>query len=61
MQFRDLVKQYNVLKPAIDKAMTDTAASGGYIMGKPVKELESSWQSMSVPNTVLHVRMGQML
>jgi len=41
MQFRDLVKQYNVLKPAIDKAMTDTAASGGYIMGKPVKELES--------------------
>lgn len=42
MQFRDLVKQYNVLKPAIDKAMTDTAASGAYIMGKPVKELESS-------------------
>lgn len=42
MQFRDLVKQYNVLKPSIDKAMADTAASGGYIMGKPVKELESS-------------------
>jgi len=42
MQFRDLAKQYNVLKPAIDKAMTDTAASGGFIMGKAVKELESS-------------------
>ncbi len=42
MQFRDLVKQYNVLKPEIDKAMTDTAASGGYIMGKAVKELETS-------------------
>jgi len=41
MQFRDLVKQYNVLKPEIDKAMTDTAASGGYIMGKAVKELEA--------------------
>lgn len=41
MQFRDLVKQYNVLKPEIDKAMTDTAASGGYIMGKAVKELET--------------------
>ncbi len=40
MQFRDLVKQYNVLKPEIDKAMIDTAGSGGYIMGKPVKELE---------------------
>ena len=41
MQFRDLIKQYNVLKPEIDKAMTETAASGGYIMGKAVKELES--------------------
>ncbi|MDD4760874.1 MAG: DegT/DnrJ/EryC1/StrS family aminotransferase, partial [Bacteroidaceae bacterium] len=42
MQFRDLVKQYNALKPEIDKAMTDTAASGGYIMGKAVKELETA-------------------
>lgn len=42
MQFRDLVKQYNVLKPQIDKAMVETAASGGYIMGKPVKELEAA-------------------
>lgn len=40
MQFRDLIKQYNVLKPEMDKAMLDTAASGGYIMGKAVKELE---------------------
>ena len=42
MRFRDLVKQYNALKPAIDKAMIDTAASGGYIKGKAVKELETS-------------------
>jgi dTDP-4-amino-4,6-dideoxygalactose transaminase len=42
MNFRDLVKQYNVLKPDIDKAMIDTAASGGYIMGRAVKELEAS-------------------
>lgn len=41
MQFRDLVHQYQVLKPEIDKAMTDTAATGGYIMGKAVKELEA--------------------
>ncbi len=40
MQFRDLVKQYNVLKPEIDKAMVEVAGSGGYIMGKPVKKLE---------------------
>lgn len=40
MQFRDLVKQYEVLKSEIDKAMIDTAASGGYIMGTAVKELE---------------------
>lgn len=42
MHFRDLVKQYNELKPEIDKAMIDTAVSGGYIMGKAVKELETS-------------------
>ncbi len=42
MQFRDLIKQYNVLKPEIDRAMVETAASGGYIMGKAVKELEAS-------------------
>lgn len=42
MEFRDLKRQYQVLKSEIDMAMTDTAASGGYIMGKPVKELEAS-------------------
>ncbi|MDD2477337.1 MAG: DegT/DnrJ/EryC1/StrS family aminotransferase [Dysgonamonadaceae bacterium] len=42
MQFRDLKKQYQVLKTDIDKAMTDTAASGDYINGKAVKELEAS-------------------
>lgn len=42
MQFRDLVKQYETLKPEIDKAMITTAHSGRYIMGEPVKELEAS-------------------
>lgn len=42
MQFRDLVKQYETLKPEIDKAMITTAHSGRYIMGQPVKELEAS-------------------
>ena len=42
MQFRDLVKQYNVLKPEMDKALIDTVASGAYIMGPAVKELETS-------------------
>lgn len=41
MQFRDLKKQYEALKPQIDKAMIDVAASSAYIMGKPVKELEA--------------------
>lgn len=40
MEFRDLKKQYQVLKEQIDKAMTDVAASSEYIMGKQVKELE---------------------
>jgi len=40
MQFRDLKKQYEVLKKDIDQAMLEVAASGAFIMGKPVKELE---------------------
>lgn len=42
MEFRDLKKQYQVLKYQIDKAMIEVAQSGAYIMGKPVYELESS-------------------
>ncbi len=40
MEFRDLKKQYQLLKGDIDQAMTGVAASGGYIMGSAVKELE---------------------
>jgi dTDP-4-amino-4,6-dideoxygalactose transaminase len=40
MEFRDLKKQYQMLKSDIDRALTDVAASGAYIMGSPVKELE---------------------
>ena len=40
MQFRDLKKQYEVLKPEMDKAILDAVASGAYIMGAPVRELE---------------------
>lgn len=42
MEFRDLKKQYEVLKSDIDKAMIEAATSGAYIMGSPVKELENS-------------------
>ncbi len=41
MQFRDLKKQYNVLKEDIDKAMIEVAASSQYISGPWVKELEA--------------------
>ena len=40
MQFRDLKKQYQVLKEDMDKAILDAVASGAYIMGPQVKELE---------------------
>lgn len=40
MEFRDLKQQYRHLKADMDQAMVDVAASGGYIMGTPVKELE---------------------
>ncbi|MBR2674861.1 MAG: DegT/DnrJ/EryC1/StrS family aminotransferase [Mogibacterium sp.] len=41
MEFRDLKKQYEVLKKDIDSAMIDVAASGKYINGPWVKELEA--------------------
>lgn len=40
MQFRDLKQQYQVLKAGMDKAILDVAASGTYIMGLQVQELE---------------------
>ena len=40
MEFRDLKKQYQVLKEDMDKAILDAVASGAYIMGQPVRELE---------------------
>jgi len=41
MQFRDLKRQYEVLKSDIDKAVVDVAGSSAYIMGPQVKELEA--------------------
>lgn len=41
MQFRDLKKQYEVLKEDIDSAMIGVASSCTFIMGKQVKELET--------------------
>jgi dTDP-4-amino-4,6-dideoxygalactose transaminase len=40
MQFRDLAKQYEVLKKDIDQAMMSVAQQSHYIMGPQVKELE---------------------
>lgn len=40
MQFRDLPKQYEVLKDSIDAAMKGVASSAHFISGPQVKELE---------------------
>lgn len=40
MQFRDLPRQYEVLKTQIDEAMKSVAASAHFISGSEVKELE---------------------
>ncbi len=40
MQFRDLAKQYDVLKTQIDAAMISVASSSHFISGPEVKELE---------------------
>lgn len=40
MQFRDLKAQYQTLKPEIDKGIQSVLDSSGFILGKPVAELE---------------------
>lgn len=40
MQFRDLQKQYNVLKEEIDREIEEVCASAQYISGSKVTELE---------------------
>lgn len=42
MQFRDLLKQYEALKPQIDAAMVSVATSAHFISGSEVKELEKT-------------------
>ena len=42
MQFRDLPKQYEILKPQIDAAMINVAASARFISGPEVKVLEKT-------------------
>ena len=41
MQFRDLKKQYEVLKPEIDAGIQEVIDSTAFILGKPVTELEN--------------------
>ena len=40
MEFRDLKKQYQVLREEMDQAVLDAMASGAYIMGPQVRALE---------------------
>lgn len=40
MQLRDLSRQYQALKPALDEALLKAASSGRFIMGTVVEELE---------------------
>ena len=46
MEFRDLKKQYQILKAELDSVMQEVAASGGYIMGNAVAELENNYLIM---------------
>ena len=42
MQFRDLRKQYQVLKTEMDQAMAEVLENAGYISGRQVTELEEA-------------------
>ena len=43
MQFRDLKKQYSVLKDEMDQAILDVVASSAYVMGPKIMEMESAF------------------
>ncbi len=43
MQFRDLITQYTVLKDEMDKAILDVVASGAFVMGPKIKEMETAF------------------
>lgn len=43
MQFRDLKKQYNVLKDEMDQAIMEVVASSAYVMGPKIKEMETAF------------------
>ncbi len=43
MQFRDLKKQYSVLKDEMDQAILDVVASSAYVLGPKVKEMEQAF------------------
>ena len=45
MQFRDLQKQYQVLKSDIDKAISQVLTAGNFISGSQVAELEEKLAS----------------
>lgn len=45
MQFRDLKKQYEVLKSEIDAGIQDTINSSAFILGRPVSQLEEELAS----------------
>ena len=43
MQFRDLKKQYAVLKDEMDQAILDVVSSSAYVRGPKVKEMETAF------------------
>ena len=43
MNFRDLKKQYNVLKDEMDQAIMDVVASSAFVMGPKIKEMETAF------------------
>ena len=56
MEFRDLKKQYAVLKNDIDRHIDEVIASSRFIGGSKVSELEEKL----VQSTALHVQTEQM-
>lgn len=60
LEFKDLKKQYNMLKNEIDEAIHSVICETNFISGKPIKELEKNWQSMQEQDSAWDAGMVRM-
>ena len=60
MEFIDLKKQYERIKPQIQDRINQVLSHGKFIMGPKSQSWKGNWLHSSAPNSVSHAPMGRM-